>query len=53
MQGGSLLDKLKRVKVFPEEEVLLIVKIVLKAMKYCHTRNITHRYTYLILIVPG
>ena len=43
MRGGDLLQRLKIVNKLPEARVKKIIKSILKAMVYCHSRNIIHR----------
>ncbi len=42
-EGGDLFDKIIEKVVFTEEEAKVVVKQILRALVYLHTRNIAHR----------
>ena len=44
MNGGSLLEYIKKHIKISEYRAAKILKSILKAMAYCHSRNIIHRY---------
>ena len=41
--GEELLDRICRQKVFTENDAAIIIKQILSAIAYCHSRNIVHR----------
>jgi calcium-dependent protein kinase len=41
--GGELFDKISEEQFFSEVDAAHIMKQVLSAINYCHTRNIVHR----------
>ena len=41
--GGELFDKISDEQYFSEKDAALILKQVLAAINYCHTRKIVHR----------
>ena len=43
IQGGELMNRLKKKEFFSEEESKKIIIQVLSAVNYCHTNNIVHR----------
>lgn len=43
MAGGSLETRLVDDRFLPEEEVYSIVKSLVDAMEFCHSRSIVHR----------
>ena len=49
MRGGSLLELSKAQKAIPEVKVVKIIEPVLRAMAYCHSRKIAHRYIYIYI----
>jgi len=42
-KGGELFDKIKELKKFNEVEAAEIVKTIISAISYCHSKNIVHR----------
>lgn len=43
MAGGSLENRLSEERNLSEEEVYSIVKSLVDAMEFCHSRSIVHR----------
>lgn len=43
IDGGELFDKISQVKCFSEEDTAIIIKQLLSAVVYCHSRKIVHR----------
>ena len=43
LNGGNLLDKLKKEKKFSEFTTAIIIFQILSALSFCHSRNIIHR----------
>ena len=43
MAGGSLENRLSEEQCLSEEEVYSIVKSLVDAMEFCHSRSIVHR----------
>ncbi len=41
--GGELFDKISEEQYFSERDAANIMKQVLSAINYCHSRNIVHR----------
>lgn len=41
--GGELFDEITNRSHFSEQDAAVILKQVLSAVKYCHTKNIVHR----------
>jgi calcium-dependent protein kinase len=41
--GGELFDKISEEQFFSERDAANIMKQVLSAINYCHSRNIVHR----------
>ena len=50
MKGESLYEYIKEVKIVSEYETRLIIENILKAVVYCHSRNIIHRYIIYIIL---
>jgi calcium-dependent protein kinase len=43
LKGGELMNHLLSKGVYSEKDALLVIKCVLEALDYCHSRNIVHR----------
>ena len=43
IRGEELFNKIQEVICFSEEEAVIIIKSVLQAIAYCHSRGIIHR----------
>jgi len=41
--GGSLFDRIMKIKKFPEEDALIVFYNIVKAVQYIHNCNIVHR----------
>lgn len=41
--GVDLFDSISRQECFSEEEAAIIIKKLLEAVAYCHSKNIAHR----------
>lgn len=50
MSGGELFDRLMEKAVYTEGEARDLAIVLLKAIQYCHDRNIVHRYYHLIAL---
>lgn len=42
-KGGELFDHIKKKKRFSEKDAAKIVKVIISAIGYCHSKNIVHR----------
>ncbi len=57
IEGGELFDRIVSKTYYNEKEARDLVKIVLTVLKYCHSKNIIHRYdsftipSYLIAFI--
>lgn len=45
IQGGELFDRIVKKTHYSEKEARDLAKILLNGIKYCHDRNIAHRYS--------
>ncbi len=43
VKGGELLSHLRDKGVYSEKDASLVIKCVLEALEYCHSRKIVHR----------
>lgn len=43
LQGGNLVDHLKKNKKLSEKEAAIMIKSILKSLEYIHSKNIMHR----------
>jgi len=43
LEGGELFDRIIEKEYYPEKEARDLVKLLLEAMAYCHSKNIAHR----------
>ena len=46
-EGGELGNKVMKAKCFSEFTVSKLMKQILSAVAYCHSRHIVHRYFYI------
>lgn len=44
VDGGELFDRIVKKTHYTEKEARDLVKVLLSGIKYCHDRNIAHRY---------
>lgn len=51
LEGGELFDRIVKKTYYNEKEARDLVVIVLLAIKFCHDRNIVHRYYFCLIIV--
>ena len=49
--GGELLKKMRLIKTFSERSAALIMLQILSAIRYCHEKNIVHRYKYIYIYI--
>jgi calcium/calmodulin-dependent protein kinase I len=52
LQGGELFDRIVKKTFYSEKEARDLVVIILSAIKYCHDRNIVHRFVRQNLHLP-
>ncbi len=50
MSGGELFDRLMEKAVYTEGEARDLAIVLLNAIKYCHDRDIVHRYAHVFRI---
>ena len=43
LKGGDLLNHLMEKGAYTEKDASMLIKLVLEALEYCHSRNIIHR----------
>ena len=48
IDGGELFDRIVKKTHYNEKEARDLVRILLSGIKYCHDRNIAHRYSYAL-----
>jgi len=41
--GGELFERIAQEEIFSEQDAANVIKQVLSAINYCHSRNIVHR----------
>lgn len=42
-EGGELFDRIAEDQLFSEKDTAIIVRQLLQAIKYCHSRGVVHR----------
>jgi calcium/calmodulin-dependent protein kinase I len=47
IDGGELFDRIVKKTHYNEMEARNLVRVLLNAIKYCHDRNIVHRYVFV------
>lgn len=46
ISGGELFDRIAKKKFYSEDQARDLAKVLLNVIKYCHDKNIVHRYVY-------